>query len=212
MLARSRTRDTWPRLSSSIDAPSHDGPRTRALSTIGGRRARGWRHCEALRAEEAALTLHANDPAALNGQGLLLVDQGKSMEAAASFDVWRRAILRTRPIGRTLDARRERQDPAAAESAYRRALEADAAYPDAANGLGVLLVQQGRAADAIPWFERALEHSSEFYEAQLNLGIVYQESGNSEKARSTYRGLLASAPPRFARERRAATDLLNGLR
>ena len=168
---------------------------------------------EALRAEEAALALDANDPAALNGQGLLLVDQGKSMEAAASFERAAKGDPSNASYWTNLgNARRERQDPAAAESAYRRALEADAAYPDAANGLGVLLVQQGRAADAIPWFERALEHSSEFYEAQLNLGIAYQESGNSEKARSTYRGLLASAPPRFARERRAATDLLNGLR
>ena len=42
------------------------------------------------------------------------------------------------------------RDLAAAETAYRRALQADANYADALNGMGVLLVQRGAAAEAIP--------------------------------------------------------------
>jgi tetratricopeptide (TPR) repeat protein len=76
----------------------------------------------------------------------------------------------------------------------------------------VLLVQQRKAAEAIPWFERALQRAPDFYEARLNLGIAYQQSGNRDRAIATYRALLADAPPRFARERRAATELLTELR
>ena len=42
------------------------------------------------------------------------------------------------------NARRELGDLDRAEQAYRRALEIDATYPDAANGLGVVMVQRKR--------------------------------------------------------------------
>ena len=168
---------------------------------------------EAMRAEQAALTLDGTSPAALNGLGLLHADAGHAAEAAAAFERAVKGDSSNASYWTNLgNARRELQDLSGAESAYRRALEADSSYPDAANGLGVLLVQQGKAGDAIPWFERALQRSSDFYEARLNLGIAYQQSGNREKARAIYRDLLATAPARFQRERRAAADLLKALR
>ncbi len=71
-------------------------------------------------------------------------------------------------------------------------------------------MQQKRAADAIPWFERALTSSPGFSEARLNLGIAYQESGQRQKAIDAYRAVLATAPPK-AREREAAAALMRQL-
>ena len=96
------------------------------------------------------------------------------------------------------------------EQAYRRALEIDPRSADAANGIGVLLVQQHKSTDAIPWFERALAGSPKFIEARLNLGIALQESGNRDKAIEAYRRVLADAPA-GSRERSAATQLLAAL-
>jgi arylsulfatase A-like enzyme/Tfp pilus assembly protein PilF len=167
---------------------------------------------EAMRAEQAALTLEADSPAALNGLGLLHADAGRAREAAAAFERAANADPSNASYWVNLgNARRETGDVAGAESAYRRALESDPSHADAANGLGVLLVQQRRPAEAVAWFERALGRAPDFHEARLNLGIAYQESGQREKAAETYRQLLASAPPRFARERQAAGELLKGL-
>ena len=80
---------------------------------------------------------------------------------------------------------------------------------DAANGLGVLLVEAKRPAEAIPWFERAAA-APDFVEARLNLGIALQEAGQTARAAETYRSILA-APPQFKRERDAAAKLLAAL-
>jgi tetratricopeptide (TPR) repeat protein len=75
----------------------------------------------------------------------------------------------------------------------------------------VLLVQRRQPADAVHWFERAVEQSPDFHEARLNLGIAYQESGQREQAIAAYRELLRRAPARFTRERKAASELLRAL-
>jgi cytochrome c-type biogenesis protein CcmH/NrfG len=108
------------------------------------------------------------------------------------------------------NARRESGDAARAEQAYRTALDRDPRSPDAANGIGVLLVQQHRAPEAIRWFEQALAGSPRFVEARLNLGIAYQETGNRDKAIEIYRQVQKETPP-DAREHRAASDLLKAL-
>ena len=53
-------------------------------------------------------------------------------------------------------------DVSQAEAAYRRALDLDANYADAANGLGTILVQTGKPAAAVEWFERAVSHAPDF--------------------------------------------------
>jgi choline-sulfatase len=168
---------------------------------------------EALRAEQAALALDPSNPAALNGLGLLQADAGKPEEAATSFQHAAEGDPANASYWSNLgNARRAVGDLVGAESAYRRALAADLSYPDAANGLGVLLVQEKKPAEAIPWFERALRRAPDHVEARLNLGIAYQESGDRERARDMYREVLAKAPPRYARERKAARTLLASLR
>src|SRR4029079_17856911 len=109
------------------------------------------------------------------------------------------------------NARRAAGDATRARQAYGHALEIDPRSADAANGLGVLLVQDHQPAQAIPWFERALAGSPRFVEARLNLGIAYQESGNKDKAIEMYRRVISDAP-QGSREYAAASQLLASLK
>ena len=164
---------------------------------------------EAVRAEQAALALDGKSPDALNGLGLLQIEQGKAADAAQSFARAAELDPSNASYWTNLgNARRELNDAPQAEAAYKRALEIDQNYVDAANGIGTLLVQGGKPADAIPWLERAVQRAPDFFEARLNLGIAFQESGQRDRAADVYRQILAVAPPKFARERRAAADLL----
>src|SRR5207342_1436893 len=89
------------------------------------------------------------------------------------------------------NARRALGDLAAASAAYRKALDLSPRLADAANGLGVVLVQQKQASEAIRWLEQAAKDPA-FTEAQLNLGIALQELGNIDRARTQYRMVLAA--------------------
>jgi arylsulfatase A-like enzyme/Flp pilus assembly protein TadD len=165
---------------------------------------------EAMRAEQAALAVDKESPAALNGLGLLQAESGAAADAAVSFE---RAVAGD-PSNASYwtnlgTARRELGDLDRADRAYRKALEIDGDYADAANGVGVILVQRKRPAEAIPFFQQALTRDSALHEARLNLGIAYQESGDAAKAAETYRQILRSAPP-ASRERKAAEALLKG--
>jgi arylsulfatase A-like enzyme/Tfp pilus assembly protein PilF len=166
---------------------------------------------EAARAERAALALQPANAEASNGLGLLLVESGKPADAIDAFE---RAV-QDDPSNAVYwvnlgNARRDAGDATRAEQAYRTAMEHDARSPDAANGLGVLLVQQHRAPESIRWFEQALAASPRFVEARLNLGIAYQESGNRDKAIEQYRRVIAEAAS-GSREYTAATRLLAAL-
>jgi tetratricopeptide (TPR) repeat protein len=162
---------------------------------------------EAAKAEEAALTLNPAEPSALNGRGLLLADAGRHAEAAEAFAEATRHDPTNAVYAANLgNARRATGDLDAAASAYRRALEHAPGLADAANGLGVILVQQQKPADAVPWLEQAARDPA-FVEAQLNLGIALQESGQLPRAKEQYRKVVASPGP-HARERDAARTLL----
>ena len=164
---------------------------------------------EALRAERAALALDGSSAMALNGLGLLHADAGRAADAAAAFERAAAADPTNPSYWTNLgNARRALGNLDAADAPYRKALELDAAHEDALNGLGVTLVQRKRAAEAVPFFTRALEAAPDFHEARLNLGIAYQESGDRVRAADAYRHLLARAPASAVRERRAAADLL----
>lgn len=167
---------------------------------------------EAMRAEQAALALEGSNASALNGLGLLQAEAGDAAGAAASFEKAAAADPSNASFWTNLgNARRELRDVDRAEQAYRRALAIDATWPDASNGLGVILVQRQRPIEAIPLFQQAIERDPKLYEAQLNLGIAFQESGDRVKAAEAYRRLLTIAPAN-SREHNAATELLANLR
>ena len=166
---------------------------------------------EALRAEQAALVIDVAYPAAHNGLGLVHVDGGRFAEAATAFERATSLEPSDPSFWTNLgNARRELGESSRAADAYQRALAIDGSWPDAANGLGVLLVQGNRPADAIPWFEKALGRSAGFVEARLNLGIACQQAGQIERAKTTYREVLA-APQKYRQQKDAAAKLLRGL-
>ncbi|PYR04141.1 MAG: hypothetical protein DMG00_24545, partial [Acidobacteria bacterium] len=158
---------------------------------------------EARRAEEAAVAIAPSSPIAHNGAGLVAIDQHRPADAVREFERATALDPTNASYWTNLgNAKREVRDFAAAEQAYRRALDLDARGSDAANGLGVLLVESHRPAEAVPWLERAVAASPDFVEARLNLGIALQQSGQIDDAASVYRDVL-HAPARFARERQA---------
>ena len=165
-------------------------------------------HDEAMRADQAALTLEPNSAAAQNGLGLLAIDNDRAGDAVKAFE--RAATIDSNNASYWANlgnARRATGDRAGAEQAYRRALDADARTADAANGLGVLLVEANRPAEAAPWFERAIAAAPDLVEARLNLGIALQQSGQPARAAEAYRVVLA-ARGGHEREKQAAARLL----
>ena len=164
-------------------------------------------HEEAARAERAALVLAPDNALAHNGLGLLAIDQGQPQAAAAEFE--RASTLdptNASYLANLGNARRAIADRAGAEQAYRRAMAISDRAADAANGLGVLLVESQRPAEAVTWFERALASAPDFVEARLNLGIALQESGQPGRAIEQYRQVLNARGA--AREKKAAAKLL----
>lgn len=166
---------------------------------------------EARRANLAALALGPGNAMALNGLGLLAIDDDRPQEAVKPFEQATAIDPNNASYWANLgNARRAMQDRQGAEQAYRRSLSVDPRLVDAANGLGVLLVDAERPAEAATWFERALTVSPDFVEARLNLGIALQQSGDTKRAVAAYRDVL-EAPARYTRERAAAAKLLASL-
>ena len=163
---------------------------------------------EAVRADQAALTVAPTSAAAHNGLGLLAIDNGRAGDAAKAFERATAIDATNASYWANLgNARRATGDRAGAEQAYRRALETDPRTADAANGLGVLLVEANRSAEAVPWFERAIAAAPDLVEAHLNLGIALQQSGQTARAADAYRFVLA-ARGNHPREKYAARRLL----
>ncbi len=202
-----RTRESLTRLRAAVEQWPGDWSLYHELAVI----ARDLGEAEeARRAEDAALALRPDEPSALNGRGLLLTDAGRHDDAARAFEQATRQDPTNGVYFANLgNARRARGDLDGAAAAYQTALEHAPDLGDAANGLGVILVQQQRAADAVPWLERAAQDPA-FVEAQLNLGIALQESGNLPRAVAQYRKVLATTGP-HAREREAARALLGNV-
>jgi Flp pilus assembly protein TadD len=166
---------------------------------------------EAARAEEAALALDARSATAHNGLGLLAIDDGRAAEAVKAFDRATTIDPNNASYWTNLaNARRALGDRTGAERAYRKALDVDARAADAANGLGVLLVEANHPGEATPWFERAIAAAPDLVEARLNLGIALQTAGDVAGAAAAYR-LVLSARGNHPREKDAATKLLAAL-
>jgi Flp pilus assembly protein TadD len=162
---------------------------------------------EALRADQAALTLMPDFPSARNGLGLTLSDLGRHDEAVSAFaDAVARDPTNAPYLTNLGNAYRATNRLDEAGTAYRRALDLDATLSDAANGLGVVLVQQQRPAEAMALFERAIAQDAAFLEPQLNLAIALHESGDRVRAVEQYRRVERLARP-GSREHQAARTL-----
>ena len=166
---------------------------------------------EAVNAEQAAAMLQPGSAMVHNGLGLIAADGNDPASAAREFERATALDPNNASYWANLgNARRSVGNVSGAEQAYRRALDTDARTVDAANGLGVLLVEAKRPGEAVGWFQRAIDQSPDFVEARLNLGIALQQAGDAVHAREAYRAVLASAGS-HTREKDAASKLLASL-
>jgi tetratricopeptide (TPR) repeat protein len=74
----------------------------------------------------------------------------------------------------------------AAEQAFRKVLDLDDGNAEAANGLGLALAKQGRAAEAQNLFERAIAAKRDYSDAINNLGVLYAKQGKLNDAISAF--------------------------
>lgn len=85
-------------------------------------------------------------------------------------------------------------DPAAAESAYRRALTEDAGLLDAWLNLGCLLCDQSRFAEAIELYREALARFPDAPLVYYNLAVAMEDAGAYREALANYHESISLAP------------------
>ena len=88
----------------------------------------------------------------------------------------------------------ELDDPAAAEDAYRQALEIDPTMVDARLNLGRLLHEAGRTVEAEGHYRSALETRPDDPTALFNLGVALQDLGRPAEAAEIYEKVLEIDP------------------
>jgi hypothetical protein len=88
----------------------------------------------------------------------------------------------------------EATNPAAAETAYRRALHDDATQVEAYINLGVLLASAGRHAEAIALYRTGIERCAPEALLHYNLAVALEDSRQPEAAIAAYDRCLALDP------------------
>lgn len=131
---------------------------------------------------------------AINNLGNLLLSQGDTAGALAHFEqvlaINKRDRFARYNIGNTY---LEMGAYEKALEAYRLAFETNPSA-DIANNLGLALTRNGQAEAAIPWFEKALSLQADYPLAHFNLGNIYSNLGDKEKACSHYELVLQVWP------------------
>jgi tetratricopeptide (TPR) repeat protein len=87
-----------------------------------------------------------------------------------------------------LDAQ-QKKDWRRAAQAYEAAIKQREAFPEAWNGLGYSLRQQGKYPDAVKAYDRALALRPDYAEALEYLGEAYVKMGRLDDARAVLRKL-----------------------
>ena len=103
-----------------------------------------------------------------------------------------------------LDAQ-QKKDWSRASQAYQAAVKEREAFPEAWNGLGYSLRQQGKYAEAVKAYDRALKLRPDYAEALEYLGEAYVKMGKLDEARAVL-GRLEPLSKKEAAELRAVID------
>jgi tetratricopeptide (TPR) repeat protein len=102
-------------------------------------------------------------------------------------------------------AAQKKKDWRKAAQAYEAAVKEREAFPEAWNGLGYSLRQQGKYPEAIKAYDRALKLRPDYAEALEYLGEAYVKMGKLDDARAVL-GRLEPLDKKEAAELRAAID------
>ncbi len=153
------------------------------------------RHDEAIKTFRHALTLHPDDPYALNDLGCELTLIGQVAEAIPLLE----RSLAVKPahpeaLSNYGNALRAAGRSAEAIAAYRKALELKPSYTAALNNLGAELAESGRPAEALEVFEAALQRKANDAGTLDNLGGALRHLGRFEEAIARHREALAVKP------------------
>ena len=73
-----------------------------------------------------------------------------------------------------------------AARSYREALDATPGLPEAAHNLGMTLLAEGQGQEAVEMLTTAVAGSKELWQPRCELGRIYQEAGQLDKARDLY--------------------------
>ncbi len=109
-----------------------------------------------------------------------------------------------RPVVASIDARRpgeaayNRGDVAAAQTAFQQAIAADPKDPEALNSLGQVLVRQGRAREALPYFDRAIAIVPSGWAYHFNRARAYAVLDEWGQAVAGYRDAQRLFPDDYA--------------
>jgi tetratricopeptide (TPR) repeat protein len=131
--------------------------------------------------------------------GSVFFQRGYMEQAAAAF----RIALRDDPLSAEAlyglgSVYLDQQEIAEARESFAGALKLRASYPDTFanswNNLGLLAAREGRAGEAIGFFQEALKLSPDHSIALDNLGSAYRQLKHWDEARKTYERALRSNP------------------
>jgi tetratricopeptide (TPR) repeat protein len=85
------------------------------------------------------------------------------------------SLFKSMDVSRDALAAYDRGDQAASLAQFQAAVDADPNNPDALNNLGQLLVRTGRARDAIPYFDRAIQVAGTVWAYRFNRARAYAQ-------------------------------------
>ena len=148
---------------------------------------------EVTEAGSLVVKAHPTTVKGLLAEGRELIAQGKPDEAmesvseavkmdSTSADAWR-TLARVQALRGQTDS---------AEATYRLALTLNTADSWSMNNLGLLLIEEGRYADALPPLARAVELRPESPVFANNFGVALERSGYLTEAADSYRAALQS--------------------
>jgi tetratricopeptide (TPR) repeat protein len=152
------------------------------------------RDAEAIAAYERVLALEPGLYEAELNLGMLLL-RGKQFAGAAKHlaVAAEKKPKEPRPALYRAEALAGAADWAAAEAAYRAALELDAKPAPAWAGLGKSLAQQGKYAESLTAFQKAAEIDPSYAGALVDLASALEDAGKKKEALQVYSAMPASA-------------------
>ncbi len=121
-------------------------------------------------------------------------NQAWANELSLWQDVVRKSPNKGRPYIGLSRGFAQNNQPEAARQALERGAQAEPDNRDVRMNLGVMLLQEGNARDALPHFKRAIELGRQTPEAWNNAGAAYSMLGERDNAIQAYRRALALSP------------------
>lgn len=150
---------------------------------------------DAQRGYEALLALDSDNPAALNGLGVIAYQRGKFEDA---ITLLRRAVGRVpnepRYLNHLGEALRMGGRHVEAVECFRQAIRSRENFPEAHNNLGLALRALGLIDEAEKWIRSAIAYRPNYADALNNLGVLLRQRGRPADALAAFVAAVERAP------------------